>query len=412
MKSRILKRIIASTLCLLLAFSLMTGNAITTSAKASSVTAKVTSGSSSGSFKLSSNDNLLAKSSSSYNHNLANFMCGVSTLMYNDSIKEAKRVLKKVGYSNFKYSKDAKGDSVTYLISSKTVKIKKVKYDVLLVSIRGTESNEWEDNFNSGYQKTTHEGFSNAADKLYSAVASYSKKYNLKKKKTKILITGHSRGAAVANLLAKKVDDNGVGQIKASKKNTFAYTFATPNTTSDENRAASSYNNIFNIINKDDFIAKLLPESWGYGRYGITYVLPENETSAFKKAYKKMSGDDYSFDQTSVDAIDQYFSDLTAFVTSNDEYYNKSLVTAELTENEGKSLKNLYSKAFSMAMSGNTSLTFMLEISSGKWGEVGTNTVSLFSDKAVLSSVMTTHGPATYLAKLQSYSKSDLSVKS
>ena len=51
-------------------------------------------------------------------------------------------------------------------------------------------------------------------------------------------ITGHSRGAALANILSAKLVDNG--------NNVFAYTFATPSTTISSSMNDSKYNCIFN----------------------------------------------------------------------------------------------------------------------------------------------------------------------
>lgn len=115
--------------------------------------------------------------------------------------------------------------------------------------------------------------------------ANYVKDNKLSDGKLKILITGHSRGAAVANLLGAKIDDNSLKNsnfsVSISNKDVFVYTFATPNTTSIKERDDQKYNNIYNIVNPEDFVTKVMPSKWGYGRYGKSYVLPSKSTDLY-----------------------------------------------------------------------------------------------------------------------------------
>ena len=63
-----------------------------------------------------------------------------------------------------------------------------------------------------------------------------------------ILVTGHSLGAAIANLVAHELN-NGI-----SSPDVYAYTFATPNTVNSANNDPIQYTNIFNILNNNDFV--------------------------------------------------------------------------------------------------------------------------------------------------------------
>ena len=63
-----------------------------------------------------------------------------------------------------------------------------------------------------------------AQQKLCTEIQSYVKEYFLDNEETTIIVTGHSRGGAVANLVAKDLTD----RIDLNTKIT-AYTFATPN---------------------------------------------------------------------------------------------------------------------------------------------------------------------------------------
>ena len=63
-----------------------------------------------------------------------------------------------------------------------------------------------------------------------------------------ILITGHSLGAAIANLTADYLTQ------KLGADNVYAYTFATPNTINNANDLPVTHTNIFNILNNNDFV--------------------------------------------------------------------------------------------------------------------------------------------------------------
>jgi hypothetical protein len=89
-----------------------------------------------------------------------------------------------------------------------------------------------------------------------------------------ILVTGHSRGAAAANLLGMTLDD------MYGQEGIFVYTFATPNTyRGDQTEIAGKYSNIFNFINPADVVTEVPLKSMGYSHVGIDIVLPcEAET--------------------------------------------------------------------------------------------------------------------------------------
>ncbi len=75
----------------------------------------------------------------------------------------------------------------------------------------------------------------------------------------KVWITGHSRGGAVANLLAG-VYFPGV----MDSRQIFAYTFGTPRVQKNADPAA----NVYNFILDGDVMTRLPPEEWGYARHG------------------------------------------------------------------------------------------------------------------------------------------------
>lgn len=71
--------------------------------------------------------------------------------------------------------------------------------------------------------KDIHYSFQTSAEALYDDVNTLYKG----EKKIKYVVTGHSRGAAVANILAKKLTDEKESNTDIDA--VYGYTFATPN---------------------------------------------------------------------------------------------------------------------------------------------------------------------------------------
>lgn len=84
--------------------------------------------------------------------------------------------------------------------------------------------------------------------------------------------TGHSRGAAAANLMAGAF----LPTLGFTNKQVYCYTFACPNVKKGGNAAQS---NIFNYIIGGDLFARLPLESWdGFGRFGTNWIFHNSET--------------------------------------------------------------------------------------------------------------------------------------
>ena len=78
-----------------------------------------------------------------------------------------------------------------------------------------------------------------------------------------ILINGHSRGGAIANILGDYFEDKShTENIKP-----FTYTLASPNVTA-VNLTNNSNNTIFNIVNGDDIVALIPGNISGFYKYG------------------------------------------------------------------------------------------------------------------------------------------------
>ena len=155
------------------------------------------------------------------------------------------------------------------------------------VLIRGTNSTnvEWKSNLTVG-NGNRHYGFDQAAKNVYDHLKSYIEEHNegITNDRYIVWICGHSRGAAVGNLLAGYY-------LKSRPQSTiYAYLFATPNVS---RNASASGNNIKNFIIGGDLIPRVPLRSWGYKKYGVVYTLSDEASNSYKlNTLEKKKADD------------------------------------------------------------------------------------------------------------------------
>lgn len=180
---------------------------------------------------------------------------------------------------------------------------------IVFAVLRGTpfNSNEWLSNLNisdAGKSRSEmHKGFALAASAARAQLISFMLRHRVDPARTRILITGHSRGAAVANILsALLLEDRlfGDGAI-------FTYTFASPNTTSDAGAHDGKYGFIWNIVNPEDIVpaVPLNRGGWRFTKYGRTRAFVSKATvdagefdgfylPRINSVYSEISGRDYA----------------------------------------------------------------------------------------------------------------------
>lgn len=182
--------------------------------------------------------------------------------------------LERVELSSDDYDEDP-NDLTLFEMGSYPFNYSNEAYQLFLIRFRGTET--LEDNLsnfdiginNKNYMikdgiheqwrnKSNHKGYDVTANRSIDKFDDYVTRTIAPNAKPIYLITGHSRGAAIANIVAKVITDR--------NEKTFAYTFASPTVTEDED--AEQYTNIFNFINTDDIVPYLPPEELGLGLYG------------------------------------------------------------------------------------------------------------------------------------------------
>ena len=174
--------------------------------------------------------------------------------------------------------------------------------EIIAVVIRGTNGTveEWSSNFDIGcysifktnypieknsdwINSENHMGFDITATRVINKIDEYISSHLFKTNNISLWITGHSRGAGIANI---------VGAREKGKYDCFVYTFAAPRTTTIDTETAKSYDYIFNIINEDDIINQLPLKAWGFIHYGKAISVSLNNKYANK--WNKLTGESYS----------------------------------------------------------------------------------------------------------------------
>ncbi len=236
-----------------------------------------------------------------------------------------------INASDYEVDKD---DLSAFFVGHRKIRYNNEKHEVIVVAVRGTNgtNTEWSSNFDVGadtseyYQalgtshphwrnKDNHKGFDVSSNRILDKLEAYIEEYVDDSANLNILITGHSRGAAIANILGAHYEND-------QRYNSYTYTFATPNVTEAAN--ASSYQTIFNVVNYDDIITYLPLESWGFTKYGVTRALSveeyyENEWGSAEEGTWEwlMNGTDYNDDSLTESTV----SNIAAIATCREDLY-------------------------------------------------------------------------------------------
>ncbi len=243
-------------------------------------------------------------SSTAYNPELSYMLMTLADCAYNSNTNDIRTSLHNLGFedddiyispiygipADFEYL-------AAYYIARKNVDGK----EIVLIGVRGTGNalhgldeltegklpvmGEWySDIFETGAGvpffgtgTNWHQGYKNSAENIWSALEQLVyKDSQIPKSNVKYFVTGHSRGAGVANLFSIKLDQYGV-----SKENVFDYNFACPDTARDyisSWNTSGNHDNMFNVCNCQDIIVYLPgillkggPQTTlSWGKYGVT----------------------------------------------------------------------------------------------------------------------------------------------
>ena len=260
-------------------------------------------------------DSWFFRDSHAYQHELAtacavlSAVCNSESQFYSGvpgSIPYAEQALGRLGFENVRTDSYALRSSVLDEVSSLllgspdvaayTLASKTLYPDgggrpatLVFVGVRGTYGAEWLSNFNvlgQSAKDPDHRGFKSAKEEVAHAVRDYVRDLDVDPASTRILITGHSRGGAITNLLAADLSRPGDdAPALAPSSGIYAYTFAAPCATRAEERHDPVFGNIFNVVNEADIVTQLPLSSWGFGRYGSTIELPSASSADFDDSY-------------------------------------------------------------------------------------------------------------------------------
>ena len=206
-------------------------------------------------------DKWLFESSFDYNHDLARIACVLSEASYaevlenpsgNQMLKNYEALGIKKDDVEFHYDIDydapiLRNNQAACSFASK----KSGNSTFIFVTIRGTpsEAHEWVSNINisdtSRATEEIHEGFFYTTAEIHRELIYYLLRKRIDPDSCRFLITGHSRGGSVANLLAETLCDEGYFK----KDSIYVYTFAAPNVSTADKVSDERYRFIWNIVN-------------------------------------------------------------------------------------------------------------------------------------------------------------------
>jgi hypothetical protein len=206
---------------------------------------------------------------------------------YSDKSSSARELLMKIGVAeddigvNDWFTVKPTTDSIGVIIGNMPITISTGEYTLIAVAVRGGGyEKEWASNFTIGAEGQ-HQGFAEARDMVAEYLKTYVDEQNITGD-VKLWITGYSRAAATANLLAGSIDDGMVisEDISYDLDDVYTYCFETPAGALTKDVAGKPvYNNIFSIINPNDLVPFVAPAEMGFCRYGIDVYLPSAENS-------------------------------------------------------------------------------------------------------------------------------------
>lgn len=208
-----------------------------------------------------------------YNNNLAKL--SLELVESSASINNIKKALCRYNFNSDNNTKffGFEDDDNEYVDMCISLNEDYIKDDDLLVVVLSCYYGDkgWASNFKVGSNELYHQGFYESAKTNYLLIKDYINTKSLNTDKVKVLITGFSRSAAVANITSILLSSEGL----LKRDNIYTYAFATPNYI--ENTGHNSdYDNIFNIINPNDLVT-LVPlsseKTWNFTRLGKDVLL-------------------------------------------------------------------------------------------------------------------------------------------
>lgn len=215
-------------------------------------------------------------------------------------LNKLERVINKLKVNHFEANDDYKKTPTNDSIGVACAQINNTKDSMIIVIFRSTNYGaEWASNLtvgNGDVYGRDHKGFSQAAEKAKKFIADYISCHDVNEK-VNFMFVGHSRGAAVANLVAADFTKNWSDTIKDNRienVETTAYCFATPNVAyfdkvkdfAEKFDQGYSTDKIYNFYFDRDIVSRIPPREFELDTYGRKIHVDYSEAYSIK--YKEM----------------------------------------------------------------------------------------------------------------------------
>ncbi len=311
-------------------------------------------------------DSYFLKSSYEYNYDLALIAYGLtlgafeahSNNNYTRGYKNIQKTFDNFGFSNFAYNdgytKKPTANSIGVSAATKIVNDGSKNYTVIALPIRGAGYEaEWAGNVTVG-KDSYHQGFKTAADQVIDFLKNYINSRNITGD-VKIIVTGYSRAAGTANIVASLLDDgalNGMSQIRLSGENIYGFCFEPPAVTTKGDSKNSRYQNITSFINSKDIVPKVPAKDWNFKRFGREYYFNDvYATESFRRTYNEFLNNYKSF--RSVDYVESTFKPVGRYATSDMAYWLTCFVTELCTSiSRDEYVNNMQGDAYDLLKNG------------------------------------------------------------
>jgi len=168
--------------------------------------------------------------------------------------------------------------------------------------LTGRRHLEWVNRYN-------HKGFDVSANRIIEEIRGYMRTID-SDAQVVLWITGFSRGGAIASI---------IGAYFENDPDVISFTYAFGNPTVTTSPTAREYQTIFNILNEDDLPFLILPEQWGFERFGTDISISIHAHG--QEAFRGLRGEDYTLRPNHFENMTSIIHELTELIPNREAIY-------------------------------------------------------------------------------------------